>query len=205
MKGKNLRSLLQCLGIKFSVIARVCCADVKRRETKELYSLRSPFCCRQRNQRNVNEIFLSSLEGSSDFPNFNIVKQLSYIEWKSCVPQIPPGPFKFQCTFYKLTSQNSACSKIVPLYNAPVLFLTGLTSFLDISRSIYIFVCDSNGGRGKIKQIKEERNNCTWKEKEGDWGKKIFCLVLNRKCQKESVNRNWNFLLDIEGTGNRNA
>ena len=146
MKGKNLRSLLQCLGIKFSVIARVCCADVKRRETKELYSLRSPFCCRQRNQRNVNEIFLSSLEGSSDFPNFNIVKQLSYIEWKSCVSQIRPGPFKFQCTFYKLASQNSACSKIVPLYNAPLRFLTGLTCFRDISRS--------NGGRGKIKQIR---------------------------------------------------
>ena len=88
MKGKNLRSLLQCLGIKFSVIARVFCADVKRRETKELYSMRSPFCCRQRNQRNVNEIFSSSLAGSLDFPNFNIVKQLSYIEWKSCVSQI---------------------------------------------------------------------------------------------------------------------
>ena len=98
--------------------------------------------------------FLSSLEGSLDFPNFNIVTQLSYIEWKSCVSQIRTGPFKFQCTFYKLTSQNSACSKIVPLYNAPVLFLTGLTCFLDISRSIYIFVCDSNGGRGKIKQIR---------------------------------------------------
>ena len=87
-----------------------------------------------------------------DFPNFNIVKQLSYIEWKSCVSQIRPDPFKFQCTFYKLTSQNSACSKIVPFYNAPVLVLTGLTCFLDISRSIYIFVCD--GGRGKIKQIR---------------------------------------------------
>lgn len=181
MKGKNLRSLLQCLGIKFSVIARVCCADVKRRETKELYSLRSPFCCRQRNQRNVNEIFLSSLEGSLDFPNFNIVKQLSYIEWKSCVSQIRPGPFKFQCTFYKLTSQNSACSKIVPLYNAPVLFLTGLTCFLYISRSIHIFVCDSNGGRGKIKQIKRSvitvlgrRRKVTGVKKYSVWCQKVL-------------------------------
>lgn len=178
MKGKNLRSLLQCLGIKFSVIARLCCADVKRRETKELYSLRSPSCCRQRNQRNVNEIFFSSLEGSLDFPNFDIVKQLSYIECKSCVSQI--FLFKFQCTFYKLTSQNSACSKIVPLYNAPVLFLTGLKCFLDISRSIYIFVCDSNDGRGKIKQIRRSVTTVLGRRRKGTGVRKYSVW-----CQKE--------------------
>lgn len=56
--------------------------------------------------------------------------------------------------------------------------LTGLTCFLDISRSIYIFVCD--GGRGKIKQIRRSVITVLGRRRKGTGVRKYSVW-----CQKE--------------------